>query len=116
MVREGKLTSGHARSVVTAGDPVELAKQIVNRGLSVRQAEELSKKISQQAQEKRPAKWERDADTEALEAELAANLGSKVNLQMSRKQIRRKTRHPVQDIEKTRRSDQRAERSCVEAA
>ena len=84
MVREGKLTSGHARAVVTAQDPVELANQIVQRDLSVRQTEELSKKISQQTQEKRPPKWERDADTEALEAELAANLGSKVNLQMSR--------------------------------
>ena len=84
MVREGKLTSGHARAVVTAQDPVELAKQIVNRGLSVRQTEELSKKKSQHFQEKKPAKWERDADTEALEAELAANLGSKVNLQVSR--------------------------------
>ena len=84
LVREGKLTSGHARAVMTSRDPVELAQNIISRGLSVRQAEALSKSDAKRPTRKKTAKWEKDADTEALEAELAANLGSKVNLQMSK--------------------------------
>ena len=84
MVREGTLTSGHARAVMASRDPVELARNIVSRGLSVRQAEALSKSDAKRTTKSKPAKWRKDADTEALEAELAANLGSKVNLQMSK--------------------------------
>ena len=39
MIVEGALSAGHARTLVTAADPISLAKRIVEEGLSVRQAE-----------------------------------------------------------------------------
>ena len=41
MLSRGALTAGHARTLITAEDPLGLARRIVAEGLSVRQAEEL---------------------------------------------------------------------------
>lgn len=41
-VVEGKLTMGHARALVSAGDPRSLADQVITQGLSVRQTEKLA--------------------------------------------------------------------------
>ena len=85
MVRKGDLSAGHARTLVTAGDPVKLANQIIAGGLSVRAAEALVKK-AQSGDDAAPAKKarssaeEKDADTRALEGDLSANLGLKVTL------------------------------------
>ncbi|KIN65743.1 ParBc domain containing protein [Sulfitobacter noctilucae] len=85
MVRNGDLTAGHARALIPAENPVELARQIVAGGLSVRAAEALVKRES--AGEPAKAKTntssqreEKDADTKALEGDLSATLGMKVNL------------------------------------
>jgi ParB family chromosome partitioning protein len=82
MVSNGQLTAGHARTLITADDPMALAQEIVARGLSVREAEALS----QQGVDK-PAKTRlgstpmpRDADIIALEKRLADALGLKVAL------------------------------------
>lgn len=80
MLREGKLTSGHARALITTENPVELARIVVKKGLSVRETERLAK-----APKVKPAKvnlkpTEKDADTRALEGDLAANLGMKVSV------------------------------------
>ena len=86
MVREGKLSGGHARTLVTAEDPVKLARQIVSGGLSVRAAEALVKKESAGEDKNifdRPKSSrapEKDADTKALEGDLSANLGMKVSI------------------------------------
>ena len=85
MVRAGDLSAGHARTLVTAKDPLGLAQQIVKGGLSVRAAEALLKKESAETHEKflgkkKPASTEKDADTKALEGDLSANLGMKVSL------------------------------------
>ena len=42
MVREGKLSAGHARTLIKAENPEEAAKKIIADGLSVRQAEKLA--------------------------------------------------------------------------
>lgn len=47
----GELTMGHARAILMARDPEELARQIVEVGLSVRQAEEYAKGSTRIAQE-----------------------------------------------------------------
>ncbi len=78
MTREGALTAGHARALVTANDPVSLARTIVARRLSVREAEALAKKSAEAAKTPRPAK---DPDTSALEADLAAAIGLRVSIQ-----------------------------------
>jgi ParB family chromosome partitioning protein len=85
-VIEGRLSSGHARTLVTIEDSEALVKKIIDGGLSVRQTEMLVKK----SQERRdPAgqnvrlpqnKTEKDADTRALEEDLGAATGVKVSL------------------------------------
>lgn len=84
-VRDGKLSAGHARTLVTADDPVALAKQIIKKGLSVREAEKLAKSeqrniFSGSQKSKVKAKSEKDADTKALEGDLSAGLGMKVSI------------------------------------
>ncbi len=83
LLRQGALTAGHARAVLSATDPEVLAKAIVKEGLSVRQAEERAatqgKDDAATARSKRPRqKPEKDADTLALERDLSAQLGLKV--------------------------------------
>ncbi|MDQ2090303.1 ParB/RepB/Spo0J family partition protein [Marimonas arenosa] len=76
-----KLSAGHARALITSDNPSELAKIIVQKGLSVREAEKLAKKglaTKTAAKDKTPS--EKDADTVALEGDLSANLGMKVQV------------------------------------
>ncbi len=46
MVTNGLLTAGHARSLIDVDNSIELAKEIINKNLSVRQSEILVKKSS----------------------------------------------------------------------
>ncbi|WP_421988293.1 ParB/RepB/Spo0J family partition protein [Roseococcus sp.] len=75
LLREGALTAGHARALLTAKDPITLALMVVDRGLNVRQAEALAAaKIVAPAS--RQAKS--DAETRALERQITEHLGLKV--------------------------------------
>ena len=85
LLRNSKLSAGHARALITSDTPVELARQVVANGLSVRATEALVKKAA--AGEKTTAKaagspragsHTKDADTKALEGDLSASLGLKV--------------------------------------
>ncbi|MGC3938003.1 ParB/RepB/Spo0J family partition protein [Roseobacter sp. EG26] len=87
LVRKGELSAGHARTLVTSQDPLRLAQQIIKGGLSVRAAEALLKKEQDSdaggTSGKNPAgsgSDQKDADTKALEGDLSATLGMKVNL------------------------------------
>ncbi|WP_417308999.1 ParB/RepB/Spo0J family partition protein [Devosia sp.] len=76
MVGRGELTAGHARTLITSEEPASLAKQIVDGGLSVREAEALSQKRDAPAVKKRGAEpAQKDADTLALEKRLSDALG-----------------------------------------
>jgi ParB family chromosome partitioning protein len=76
MVREGKLTAGHARTLVGRADAEARAKQIVHAGLNVREAEAKAKPKSGGAK-RAPGK---DADTKALESSLTNALGLHVEI------------------------------------
>lgn len=80
LLKEGKLTAGHARALITTENPVALARQVVKQGLSVRETERMAKgrKTRPEKVKLQPAK---DADTRALEADLSANLGMKVSVE-----------------------------------
>lgn len=78
MLVDGVLSAGHARTLVTAEDPVALAKLIVEEGLSVRQAEALAQMPADQAAKPKAAPAEKDADTIALEKTLSDIIGLKV--------------------------------------
>jgi ParB family chromosome partitioning protein len=84
LLDEGQLTAGHARVLVTATDPVPLAKQIVAQGLSVRQIERMASAAKPAAKRKgarsKPGAAARDADTLALERDLSNLLGLKVSI------------------------------------
>ena len=73
LVVVGKLSSGHARALITAPNASELARIIVSRGLSVRQVEKLVKQPKVLKSE-RPSRSHKDADTRALEGDLSAAL------------------------------------------
>ncbi|MDA3857701.1 MAG: ParB/RepB/Spo0J family partition protein, partial [Roseovarius sp.] len=85
-LREGKLSSGHARALITAEDPAALARQVIKKNLSVRETEKLAKTgigniFNEGGATSKPRKTsEKDADTMALEGDLAANLGMKVSI------------------------------------
>lgn len=81
LLRGGQLTAGHARALVTSPNAAELARQIVTRGLSVREAERLA--LNEGGAKRKSAgrkRAEKDPDTRALEADLAANLGMSVRI------------------------------------
>ncbi|MCX5494831.1 ParB/RepB/Spo0J family partition protein [Kaistia dalseonensis] len=73
-LREGKLTAGHARALVTVDDPSAVAARIVEGGLTVRDAEALTQQEPKRGGP-RPARPDKDADTRALEKLLTDSLG-----------------------------------------
>lgn len=87
-VAKGQLSAGHARALITSDDPVFLAKQVIKKGLSVRDVEKLVKNnVTQKSDDavkttSRPA-IEKDADTKALEQDLSAQVGMKVSIDHS---------------------------------
>jgi len=77
-LEEGALSAGHARALLAAEDPVALCVEIIRRGLNVRGTEQLVKRRVAS----RPAamREKRDADTVALERDLARAVGLKVTI------------------------------------
>ena len=80
MIRDGALSAGHARALITAPDPLALAREVVKAGLSVRQTEKLAKKAPVARASNGNSAPEKDADTKALEKDLAAALSLPVSI------------------------------------
>jgi ParB family transcriptional regulator, chromosome partitioning protein len=79
-ISAGKISAGAARMLVGAADPEEMAREIVDRGLNVRQVEALAKERAKgkgKAVKKRAMK---NADTLALERRLSNALGLTVKI------------------------------------
>lgn len=79
-IHAGKISAGAARMLVGAADPEEMAREIVDRGLNVRQVEALAKDRasgSGKAVKKRVVK---NADTIALERRVSNTLGLTVTV------------------------------------
>jgi ParB family chromosome partitioning protein len=82
LLRSGRLTAGHARALITAPDPVALARQVVERDLSVRQTEALARQAARPAPAAQASRGAaKDADTRALEQDLTAAIGLAVSIQ-----------------------------------
>jgi ParB family chromosome partitioning protein len=75
---DGALTAGHARALLAASDPAALAGEVVRRGLNVRATELLVRRRAARPEPRQ--RKPREADTVALEHELAAALGLRVSL------------------------------------
>jgi ParB family chromosome partitioning protein len=80
-LEEGRITAGHARALLTAKNPLAALETVLRRGLNVRDTERLVKEegAAPDAPPQGPARpsvpGKKDADTRALEADLAAALG-----------------------------------------
>jgi len=86
MVADNGLSMGHARALITAKDPLGVAKAVLAKGLSVRETEalanELSDKPKKSAGKKSSSKKTgKDADTLALEAEVSNAIGMNVSIE-----------------------------------
>jgi ParB family chromosome partitioning protein len=91
-IGDGRLTEGHGRAL--GGLPVEgqghVLGTVVSQGLSVRQTEELVRRLREPKGAKEPkaaaaAPRRLDPDLERVEEELRERLGTKVSLSRSRK-------------------------------
>jgi ParB family transcriptional regulator, chromosome partitioning protein len=83
LVEDRKLEMGHARALLGLADATAqaaAAREVVARGLSVRETERLVKRL-QQPPRKPPPAGPRDPNIRRLEAELAEKLGAKVAVQ-----------------------------------
>ena len=78
MIVNGLLTPGHARSLIDVNNNVELAKEIINKNLSVRQAELLSKKNSSFSKKNKIRNI--DPNIKDLENSLEQKIGMKVTI------------------------------------
>jgi ParB family transcriptional regulator, chromosome partitioning protein len=78
-IEGGTLSAGHARTLVATDNPQDLAEKIIKLGLSVRQAEDLTREQAARPRKPQTTK-EKDADTRALEHSLTAALGLSVHI------------------------------------
>lgn len=81
MLSSGDLSAGHARALITTSDPVSLARTIVSKGMSVRDAERLAQNdIKAQSEPAAGKPDQKDSDTLALERTLSDSLGLDVKI------------------------------------
>jgi ParB family chromosome partitioning protein len=85
MLRQGQLSAGHARALLTHPDPVKAAKEVVKRDLSVRQTESLTAQATRPAKSASGTAPRADADVEALANSLSERLGLKVQIKFNGK-------------------------------
>jgi ParB family transcriptional regulator, chromosome partitioning protein len=86
MVMTQKIDMGHARALLSLAKSkqVELAHQIVHKGLSVRDAERLAKTTSAPPKSKKAA-LSNNADVRRLETDLSDKLGTNVTIKLDKK-------------------------------
>ena len=82
MVKESKLSAGHARALVGLDNAVELAKQIIAKDLNVRQVEDLVAKQKEPKKEKTATK--KDQDLTDIENDLNKELGLRIKITPSK--------------------------------
>jgi ParB family chromosome partitioning protein len=84
MLRAGDLTAGHARALLNAEDPVNLAKKVLSLGLNVRQTEKLCKGanrgVATPGKRNVPPGLSKDPNILSLEKELGKLLGLTVEI------------------------------------
>ncbi len=82
----GDISAGHARALLSVSEPEQIARRIVDEGLTVRDVERIAQREQQQATAAKPAEAakapaEKDADTKALESSIGQALGLVVSIQ-----------------------------------
>ena len=84
-MQDGRLSAGHARTLIGCDNAEQLAEIIVKRGLNVRQTEKLIKdSVAGKAKAKKPVSRNfvpRDVDVLALEEKMSSLLGTRVSVE-----------------------------------
>lgn len=85
MLMQGRIEMGHARAllVLEGAQQITTAERIAQEGLSVREAEQLVKRVTEKKTGKPPKKV--DADVQRLEEDLSQALGAQVRIQSGTK-------------------------------
>ncbi len=80
LVRDGSLSAGHARALIGRDDAEIVAKEIVKKGLNVRDVEALvmGRKVGEGSASTKATAPQKDADTRAVEREMSDALGLSV--------------------------------------
>lgn len=85
LVKDGKLSAGHARALVGLDNAEELAQIIIERELSVRQVEDLVAKQKDKKETAKPVKSaKKDEDLESIERNLNKSLGLRIKITPSK--------------------------------
>jgi ParB family transcriptional regulator, chromosome partitioning protein len=79
-INAGKISAGAARMLIAAPDPEEMAREIVDRGLNVRQVETLAKERASGAAGSAKKRALKSADTIAVERRVTDALGLAVRI------------------------------------
>jgi ParB family transcriptional regulator, chromosome partitioning protein len=77
LIAEGKISAGHARTLIGKPNVEQIAQEIVSGAMNVRQAEQHSKQSTKP--KKLPAK-DKDTDTKALEKNISNTIGMHVEI------------------------------------
>ena len=85
LVEHGELEMGHARALLalSGNKQIEAARQVINRGLTVRATEGLVKSLQRPAPAK-PEKARKDVNIQRLETDLSDKLGARVAIRQGR--------------------------------
>ena len=98
----GKISAGAARMLVSAADPEEMAREIVDRGLNVREVEALAKDRAQNTGKRPKKRSVKNADTLAVERRMSDLLGLDVTIDARGRggvlQIRYRTLEQLDDV------------------
>ncbi len=87
LVREGKLTAGHAKALLGHPDPVKAAYEVLKKGLNVRQTEALVQAVNRMTKTGKAEKSKAggDSDIAALAGSLTERLGLRVDIKYNGK-------------------------------
>lgn len=80
MIKNNVLSAGHARSLIGLDNAEEIAKKIVDKGLTVRQTEDLVNKIKNNTLTQISKSIKKDPSLKELEKDLSKNIGMKVKI------------------------------------
>ncbi len=83
-VQQGDISAGHARALVNYDDAIALARQIIEKGLSVRQVEMIVRGGQPKTSSHKASEASKSADILAIENNLTMQLGVKVSLKEGR--------------------------------
>ncbi len=82
MLEQAKMDMGHARALLalTGGDQSEAARRVVKKGLSVRETEQLVRRLLERPKPTKTAEPAIDPDIRRLQDELSEKIGAKVTI------------------------------------